>query len=407
MWLYVPSTDSRSAPASEGSTSESSSPSPDIELSVTSSGKPTPRPISWRGWKRRPWLRLLYGTISNPSMAAHGVESWISSLAASRAHPSALPASDSAPMIRAGSGRTSSGSLGRFDRDGSFSRTRLELFATDEPSDLSSVDWPRSGTMLDGVVSARATLARPMIGRGSGYSPDYPTPSAVSYGRNKGGQDPEGPERPSLETWSKSWPTPTAMSGGPESAERKQELGRDGGSDLQATAKSWPSPRAEDSESAGNYPDAMDSLTGVAKDWATPTSHERTHTPRDVDHGEQLANQTAGWPTPRTMDAQGADYQYSRGDPTKPVMALGGMARSFPHPETTCEHGAESCAPVLTLLRACPAKDRRLNPRFGAWLMGLPSGWTIARTGSGPSATASYLWWQRMRSWLSQIAPDG
>jgi len=40
----------------------------------------------------------------------------------------------------------------------------------------------------------------------------FPTPSATSYGRNKGGANPEGHERPSLETMARrnQWPTPDA-----------------------------------------------------------------------------------------------------------------------------------------------------------------------------------------------------
>ncbi len=40
-----------------------------------SNGKPTPQPLSWRGWKTRPWIRLLSGTTLEPSTAAqrHGV----------------------------------------------------------------------------------------------------------------------------------------------------------------------------------------------------------------------------------------------------------------------------------------------------------------------------------------------
>ena len=82
-WLYIPPdalpepethacSASPSAPARAGSTSGSPSPSPDIVLWVTSSGKPSPQPLSWRGWKTRPWIRLLSGTTLEPSTAARG-----------------------------------------------------------------------------------------------------------------------------------------------------------------------------------------------------------------------------------------------------------------------------------------------------------------------------------------------
>src|SRR5262249_54000234 len=37
--------------------------------------------------------------------------------------------------------------------------------------------------------------------------------------------------------------------------------------DLCMSTETWPSPRAEDSESCGNHPDAKDSLTGVSRQW--------------------------------------------------------------------------------------------------------------------------------------------
>ena len=47
------------------------------------------------------------------------------------------------------------------------------------------------------------------------------------------------------------WPTPRTITGGAESAQRKKELGRrnSGGGDLQAAAKTWPTPRTSDYKS--------------------------------------------------------------------------------------------------------------------------------------------------------------
>lgn len=60
MWLYVPSTPSPSVAEVEASTSGSSSPPAEpLMLWLSLSGKPTRRPVSWRGWLKRPWLRLL------------------------------------------------------------------------------------------------------------------------------------------------------------------------------------------------------------------------------------------------------------------------------------------------------------------------------------------------------------
>lgn len=73
MWLYVPSA---CAPELEPSTSESPG-SPTYEPWLTLSGKPSQRPFSWRGWRTRPWIRLLSGTTWSPSTAQRGVDAWI------------------------------------------------------------------------------------------------------------------------------------------------------------------------------------------------------------------------------------------------------------------------------------------------------------------------------------------
>src|SRR6266478_1165764 len=95
-WLYVP--------ASAGWNSESDSPSPDTELWVTSSGKPSLRPRSWRGWKTRPWIALLSGTTLPASEAESGVASWILSLRDFPASPSLSLDDEPEPLTPATSG---------------------------------------------------------------------------------------------------------------------------------------------------------------------------------------------------------------------------------------------------------------------------------------------------------------
>lgn len=81
-WLYVPGLGELSL--------DSSSPSEIATVPcVTLSGKPSLRPLSWRGWKTRPWIARLSGTMWGHSMAKCGVGLWISSLRDSRANRSA------------------------------------------------------------------------------------------------------------------------------------------------------------------------------------------------------------------------------------------------------------------------------------------------------------------------------
>src|SRR5262245_55188165 len=77
-------------PGLVASSSDSTSPSASSTAPwCTSSGMPTRRLPSWRGWKTRPWIQRLWPTILNPSTAARGAVAWISSLPVSLASPSA------------------------------------------------------------------------------------------------------------------------------------------------------------------------------------------------------------------------------------------------------------------------------------------------------------------------------
>ena len=79
------------------------------------------------------------------------------------------------------------------------------------------------------------------------------------------------------------WPTPRAITGGPESTERKQELGRtqSGGGDLQSAAKMWATPSSRDwKDTPGMAP------TGVNPDGSTRNRED------------QLPRQVSGQTTP-------------------------------------------------------------------------------------------------------------
>src|SRR5215470_2302919 len=103
-WLYVPGLEVLS--------SECELPREETFVwSATSSGKPTRRPLSWRGWTTRPWIARLYGTILRPSTAERGAAWWIASLRASHANHIASQASRLGTRTSARSGRSSSGSL--------------------------------------------------------------------------------------------------------------------------------------------------------------------------------------------------------------------------------------------------------------------------------------------------------
>lgn len=133
MWLFLPPhfMDSPSAPELAGSNSVCISQHLATELFVTSSGTHMLRPLSWPGWKTRPWIKLLSGLTCAPSTAARGVAAWISSLRATRASRSALPGGNLARPTPDTSGQTSQGSSTRSGRSGCSAKTSLAIFIWD------------------------------------------------------------------------------------------------------------------------------------------------------------------------------------------------------------------------------------------------------------------------------------
>lgn len=139
-WLYLPPdaithamgeescAASRSAREPEVSTSDCTSPMSDIALWVTSSGKPTQRLRSWRGWKTRPWIAHLSGTTLPPSMADRGAAWWISSTAATRANHFPLPEKSSERKTPDTSGRTLPASYQKSSPRSASSKTSADIY---------------------------------------------------------------------------------------------------------------------------------------------------------------------------------------------------------------------------------------------------------------------------------------
>lgn len=167
-WICVPDT--------EGSLWASDSLIPDFELSVTSKGKPTARPCSWSGWKRKPWTRLLFGRILEPSTADRGVAWWILSLRATRASPSPLPGSEEEPKTSDGSGQRSSEWSAKWDPGLSSWRTSEGISVTG--SGKSSRAWPTQGSMRNGECSRQPMSGLPTGESGSSF---WATPSSRDW----------------------------------------------------------------------------------------------------------------------------------------------------------------------------------------------------------------------------------
>ncbi len=139
-----------------------------------------------------------FGTTSGPSTGDPGVDSWISSLAASRVRTSRARARASASTAPAPlCGRRWRGWFAKYDHASCSWRTAqgslLEGWAE------FSGTWPRSGTVWNGMCSERITLAPRTAGSASGCLPT-PTAQANMF-------------CPSMRKWpahARLWPTPVA-----------------------------------------------------------------------------------------------------------------------------------------------------------------------------------------------------
>lgn len=330
-WLFVPGL--------EDLNSDSISPSPPIEPSVTLSGKPTPRPLSWRGWQTRPWIRLLCGTTCSPSTASRGVESWILSLRATRASRSQAQVGGRGKQTSATSGPRLPELSERFPHSMYSSRTLPEQLTLDMDTSSNSRAW---ATELRRDYSLRRKWAHRTRGPGFSSWPKSPSASDAETGRLA---------QYSVTQQAAQWRTPKADT-------EKQ------------------SPEQKDSYGAANWPTATAGDVKASRAKGYTTGHD----------GTTLTDATRGWPTPPVPTG---GSQTERTDPG------GGLRRddllpqiafrfSLPAPQTS-EPGEES-SPL----------DRKLNPLFVEWLMG----WPIGMTDCDSAVTEWSLLLQRWRSLL-------
>lgn len=341
MWLYVPNCGtSRSAPEEEASTLPSSWQFQALAQSAWWRGKPMPREFWVRRWSKATWLRRLCGAMPEPSAAERGVAAWMASLEASPANPTASPdlaaaskTSETSGLLPAGS--SSSPAPGGASLKTSAECSPLPMDSSREPpgSDEAYGAWVGR---LRADCSARQKLALRTNVSGFSFS---------------------------------AWPTPRTITGGAESAERKQELGRtdSGGGDLQAAALTWSTPRASDGEKV------------------TVNSHQHS----------SLIREAALWCTPTLAIATGG--QANRGGSRQEELLLAGQARDLSShlAQQTPEDGRNSSAEGLTL-----------NPPFVEALMAWPTGWTaFACSATEWSHFKARMRFELLRIGLPPVAP--
>ncbi len=203
--------------------------------------------------------------------------------------------------------------FGNFDLDTCSLRTSQgSLFQTQ--CDELSENWPDSG-MWDAGAVYELQNSEPVTCESESSS--WPTPRTTDtqsgrlvIGKTRFSKNGEK-YGANLSDFSERWPTATGGdSWAPstdESAERETAK-----HNLRGTCLTWPTARAEDSESCGNHPGATDSLTGATRNWPTPQRHDAqgAKTPEQIEAmrekngaGVQNLNESAEhWMTPNSRD---------------------------------------------------------------------------------------------------------
>ena len=228
-----------------------------------------------------------------PSMAARGVKSWILSRVEAPVRISALPGSgpESAASAVASSGSTSASSK-KPSRRSSSGKTwgepcQVSLFSTDPTYwDTSTQFAPPRKIRRAGVGTLKITS--------NAYTGDFSrfTESA--------------PCCMSAAAWER-WVTNLR-----QDFSRRQKL-------AQAINENgfscWPTSRAEDSESAGNHPGAVDSLTGATRNWPTPRTVQPSTMNQSATGGppQNLNISALNWQTPHGMNGQDHTGKQGRG----------------------------------------------------------------------------------------------
>ncbi len=217
------------------------------------------------------------------------------------------------------------------------------------------------------------------------------TPNCPNGGRNVSaevvaskGSTPDGKKTVGLESQSRVWATPRTITGGAESAERKQELGRmeSGGGDLQAQAQMWGTPTSRDWKDGGSADTApTNGLLGrqVIQNWPTPDASA-------INDGESRESWQAR--------ADKLKLQHKNGNGAGMPLAIACQSSppdpAQPNSGLICWCRAPNCAQ--------PSHKRRLNSLFTTWMMGWPLFWLAPEPiNSGRAEMASYLSRQRLR----------
>lgn len=249
------------------------------------------------------------------------------------------------------SGERSSGLFAIFDpATCSWKMSQASFLGSDEYSET----WPKSGSMRSGRA-----YERPMSARRTGESEClyWPTPRGLAENH--------GPDGNVFSTSIRRWSTPTAHDGRRPALDEHSKQG----ANLSRDVSIWPTPDAN----------AMND----GESWESWESRRARLAEKGINGngaGIPLAIAANHWATPKASDG----IKPSAG--VRTTSDLSHQAQAMP------TDGEE-------FSRSGQTSRRRLNPRFVAWLMGLPPTWCeVEPTNCEHSVTESYLPKQQQRS---------
>lgn len=321
--------------------------------SATSSSTPTAKRSSRHTFVAGTWIPRPSSATSEPSpetTLTDTLDSWMSSLAASRASHLASQESGSEKTIRETCGPRRRPYFAWFDPISSSLRTCLGYLLS-PISDEYLGPWPRSGSMRSGRCWARTTLGRRTAGTAYGSSP-FPTPAAQCLN---------------------AWPTPKASDGD------KVSLGHRGAADtLTSAVRLFPTP------------DHGMATRGVSNSVVRKGEGRRAGQPR-TDRTVNLGDAVAYWPTPTIC----GNHNRKGASPTSgDGLATAVTRASYPTPAAR-DWRDDGMAPSASdrkspCLPAVVAQKGSLNPDWVETLMGWPIGWSgPLPQESGPASEAS------------------
>ena len=322
-WLYIPHTTTlTSAPAPGCSDSQQESPlAATYEPSLTLSGKHSQRPLSWRGWKTRHWIRRLSGITLPPLQTRSHLNTFADSIlcfSLEDSHASLFLAPESGLALRMKEiyGPTLLDSLKRLSQKSYSSKMcpdsfQLELFTTDPTF---------------APLSTRITMPRRMRRLPKTGGTYWIQPAAYTGDFSKITESPHCYLSSAI--WSE-W-----VIGLRRDYSARKRLGQATGANGSSFSQNW-------------------TVTGGPN----PKNSGET--------GQDIQAAAANWPTPKGRDPKG---QSQRGE-FGPMDALPNMASLFSLRGPSIHDGEKS-------LSDAPTSPRRLNPTFVEWLMGWPPLWT-------------------------------